>query len=146
MKNKYSVQIFNINFRKCIQIYGGKKPICQWLAQGWCVNRVVDTLFRGDGYILMVMVTVLVIEIYQISTLNTCIYYLSLIPQLIEIKNKSKINSESDSLFLASNGKTPVSWVKVQIWRLPKELVKHFLSLMPVSNWIQPSYQSHLLI
>lgn len=106
------------------------------VAQGWCVNRVVDTLFRDDGYILMVMVTVLVIEIYQISTLNTCIYYLSLIPQLIEIKNKSKINSESDSLFLASNGKTPVSWVKVQIWRLPKELVKHFLSLMPVSNWI----------
>lgn len=49
---------------------------------------------------------------------------MSLIPQLIKIKDKSKINSDSDSALLANNGQTLILWVKVQIGRRPKELVE----------------------
>ena len=61
---------------------------------------------------------------------------MSLIPQLIKIKDKSKINSESDSVLLANNGQTTILWVKVQIGRCPEELVKSLQTLMPASNLI----------
>lgn len=62
---------------------------------------------------------------------------MSITPQLIEIKDKSKINKERDSmLLLANNGQTLILMVKVQIGTSPKELLKILQILMSASNFI----------
>lgn len=62
---------------------------------------------------------------------------MSITPQLIEIKDKSKINKERDSmLLLANNGQTLILMVKVQIGTSPKELLKILQILMSARNFI----------